>query len=192
MTPHTSFLSEAHLHELGLRNIGKNVKISCKTSIYGAENIHIGDNVRIDDFCILSGGAGIHIGNFIHISAYSALFGGAGIQIDDFVNISSRSVLYSESDDGTGVSLVGPFIPMDLKPRYRSAPIRLERHAVVATNSTILPGVVLEEGAVLTAHSVAIKVCKMWAYYGGVPAVRIRERKRDLLELEKQFFGRLL
>ena len=38
------------LQELGFSNVGENVKISKKASIYGASRISIGDNVRIDDF----------------------------------------------------------------------------------------------------------------------------------------------
>lgn len=67
-----SFFSKEELQLLNIK-VGKNVKISRKSSIYGY-NIEIGDNVRIDDFCILSGK--IRLGNYIHIAAYSALYGG--------------------------------------------------------------------------------------------------------------------
>ena len=50
-----SFYKKEDLYKLGLKDLGKNVFISKKCSIYTPENISIGDNVRIDDFCILSG-----------------------------------------------------------------------------------------------------------------------------------------
>ena len=71
-----SFYSNEELKQLGLKSFGKNVLISKKCSIYGADKISIGNNVRIDDFCILSGK--IVIGNYVHISAYSALYAGGG------------------------------------------------------------------------------------------------------------------
>ena len=69
-----SFLSEAELSDLGLKQVGQNVSISKLASFYGTENIAIGNNVRIDDFCILSGR--IKIGNYIHVAAGCYLYGG--------------------------------------------------------------------------------------------------------------------
>lgn len=63
----SNFYTEQELSELGLKSFGKNVLISRKCSIYGADNVTIGSHVRIDDFCVLSGH--ITIGNYIHISA---------------------------------------------------------------------------------------------------------------------------
>jgi galactoside O-acetyltransferase len=66
-----SFLTEEELAALGLASCGEDVKISRKTSIYGAERIAIGDHVRIDDFCVISAGAGgISIGSHVHIAVY--------------------------------------------------------------------------------------------------------------------------
>ena len=70
-----SYYSEEELNNIGFKSIGTNVKLSKKSSIYGANEISLGNNVRIDDFCILSGK--IRIGNYIHIAAYSALYGGS-------------------------------------------------------------------------------------------------------------------
>ena len=46
------------LEAIGFAQLGENVKISKKASIYGAANISIGNHVRIDDFCIISAGEG--------------------------------------------------------------------------------------------------------------------------------------
>jgi carbonic anhydrase/acetyltransferase-like protein (isoleucine patch superfamily) len=99
-----SFLSEAEVSDLGLKQVGQNVSISRLASFYGTENIAIGNNVRIDDFCILSGR--ITIGNYIHVAAGCYLYGGEqGIELNDFVNLSSRIVIYSKSDDYSGTTL---------------------------------------------------------------------------------------
>ena len=45
-----AFLSQAHLHAMGFRSLGQNVRISDKASIYDPEIISIGDHSRIDDF----------------------------------------------------------------------------------------------------------------------------------------------
>jgi galactoside O-acetyltransferase len=59
---------------MGFKKIGKNVKISSKASIYGADKISIGSNVRIDDFCIIStSDEGVEIGNNVHIACYASI-----------------------------------------------------------------------------------------------------------------------
>ena len=50
-----TFYSKEELENIGFAEIGHNVLVSKKASIYKPELIEIGNNVRIDDFCILSG-----------------------------------------------------------------------------------------------------------------------------------------
>ena len=181
-----SFYTEAELKQIGFKSFGKNVLISKKVSIYKPEVIFLGNNIRIDDFCILSGGKGIEFGDFIHVGCYSALFGGSGITIEDFSNISGRVSIYSESDDFSGASMTNPLIPLVYKPLYCRGEVILKRHALVGTNSTILPGVTLGEGAAVGAHSLVKDNCDPWTIYFGNP-VRKRERSRQVLELEQDF-----
>lgn len=179
-----SFYSIEELKMLGLKKYGKNVFISRKCSLYSPEKIEIGDNVRIDDFCILSGK--IEIGSHIHISPYTALYGGGGIKIGDFVTISSRCALYSVSDDYSGEALTNPMINSKYR-KVEEKEIILEKHCIIGTNSTILPGVVMKEGTSLGAHSLLKKDTEEWSVYIGVPAKKLRRRSRNLLQLEKEF-----
>lgn len=180
-----SFYSVDELNNLGFSKIGKDVKISKKASIYGAENITIGNHVRIDDFCILSGK--IQIGSNVHISAYAGIFAGdTGVYIDDFVAISSRSVIYAVSDDYTGEAMTNPTIPDEFR-KVTGSKVILEKHVIVGTGSTILPGVVLQEGGSFGAMSLINKSTLPWKMYVGTPARCIGERKKDLLALEKKF-----
>ncbi len=52
---------------------------------------------------------------------------------------------------------------------------------------TIMPGVELGEGAVVGAHSLAMKSCLPWSIYFGVPAERLKARSQKLLESTEQF-----
>lgn len=181
----SSFYTQNELKELGFKQIGKDVLLSKKASIYGEKGISIGDNSRIDDFCILSGN--INIGSYVHIAAYTALYGGEiGIEIKDFVGISSRTALYTASDDYSGLALTNPTVPEKYK-NIKEEKIILKKHCIVGTNSTILPGVILNEGASIGAHSLINKDCEEWKVYVGVPAKVIKDRKKDLLEYEKEF-----
>lgn len=182
-----SFYTIEELNNIGFENLGENVLISKKASIYGAGNISIGNNVRIDDFCILSGK--IIIGNYVHIAAYSALFAGdEGIIFGDFTGISSRSVIYAASDDYSGEFLTNP----TLSDEYRnviSKRVVLEKHALIGTNCTVLPGVTIKEGTSIGACSLITKNCDEWGIYVGIPAKRIKERSKKILDLEKQFLN---
>lgn len=181
----TSFYTESELKEIGLKSYGYNVMISRKASIYGASKISLGNNVRIDDFCILSGN--ITFGNNIHIAAFSALFAGdAGISIHDFANISSRVCIYAVSDDYSGISMTNPTIP-DKYRRINSKPVLIGTHVIIGSGCTILPGVELKEGTALGAMSLCMKSTEPWNIYAGIPVRLIKERKRNIIELEKEF-----
>lgn len=179
----TSFYTRTELAQFGLAAFGEDVLISRKTSIYRPEAISLGHHVRIDDFCILSGGEGITLGNFVHIGCFCALYGGAGIVMGDYTGLSARVAVYSESDDFSGASVVGPWFPMAMKPGYIRSRVEIGRYVQVGTASSIMPGVVIGEGAAIGAHALVRSACESWTIYGGVPAKRLKARKRDLERL---------
>ena len=179
-----SFYSNEELKELGLRFYGKNVLISKKSSIYGAEEISIGNNVRIDDFCILSGK--IDINNYIHIAAYTALYGGdKGIYIDDFANISSKVSIYSISDDYSGETITNPMVP-DKYRRVINGKVIIQRHVIIGCGSVILPGVTLKEGSAFGAISLVNKDSNEWSINAGIPFKELRKRSRKALQIEQE------
>lgn len=172
---------------MNFKSFGKGSKISDWARVYKPEMIEIGDNVRIDDFCMLSGGSGIKLGNHIHIACGSYLFGGGGIVFEDFVQISTHISFFSQSDDFTGQSLVGPQIPMRYKPFLRSGQITLKRHVLLGKGCTVLPNVTIAEGCSVGAHSLIAENTQPWGIYAGTPAKRIGERVKDMLFLEIPF-----
>ncbi len=181
------FLGKEQLEKIGFKEIGENVLISDKASIYGASEISIGSNVRIDDFCILSGK--INIGNYIHIAAYSALYGGSeGIWLYDFANISSRVTIYALSDDYSGESMTNPMIPEKYKKVVRERVV-IGKHVIIGSTSVVLPGAVLNEGASFGAFSLIKGNVPCWSVNAGIPCKKIKERKKDVLQLEEQFIN---
>ena len=180
-----SFFSAEELRVLGLRAYGCNVKISRKCSIYQASSIVLGDNVRVDDFCILSGR--IKIGNYVHVAAYSALYAGdIGIEIGDFSNISSRVAIYAISDDYSGNSMTNPMISERYKDLQKEK-VSIDRHVIIGTGCTILPGVKIAEGSAVGSMSLVKKSTEPWTINAGIPAEKKKMRSRKLLEMEKEF-----
>lgn len=180
-----AYLSENQLQNIGFKSLGKNVKISEKASIYNAELIEIGDYTRIDDFCVLSGN--IKLGNFIHIAPLCLLAGGEkGIIMNDFSGLAYHVQLFTQSDDYTGLALTNPTVPKKYKLEKKKQ-INLGRHVIVGAGSIIFPGVNVSEGCSVGAMSLLNKSTEPWGIYVGNPARRVKDRKKDMLELEKKF-----
>jgi galactoside O-acetyltransferase len=176
-----SFYTTAELSSLGLKSHGENVRISRKASIYRPERIEIGSNVRIDDFCILSGR--IRLGDYIHISAQALLFGGeSGIVMEDFSGLSSRCAIYAESDDYSGDHLSHAACPEQYRAPY-CGEVVMKRHVIVGSGSTLLPGVLIGEGAAIGAMSLVIRDVSPWTICAGIPCRVIKERSRKAIAL---------
>jgi galactoside O-acetyltransferase len=180
-------LTGEQLKRMGFLSLGVDLKISDRASFYGAPRISLGDHTRIDDFCVISSGlGGISIGRHVHIAVYSSLIGAGRIEIGDFSNISSRVSLYSSSDDYSGSSMTNPTVPDEFKKVHNEA-VTLGRHVIVGCGSVILPGARLEDGVAIGAMSLVRSNCAAWGIYAGIPTKRMRERSRELLELERHF-----
>lgn len=172
---------------MGFARIGTDVRISKKASIYNPGRISIGSHVRIDDFCVLSAGdGGIEIGDYVHVAVFCLLIGAGKITVREFSNFSSRVSIYSSNDDYSGQHLTNPMVPGQFTGVTRKDVI-IDRHAIIGSGSVVLPGVHLEEGTAVGALSLVKQTCKTFGIYAGVPARRIGERKRDLLDLERLF-----
>lgn len=181
----TSYYSKNELIDLGFAELGEEVLISRKASIYGTSNIHIGNHVRIDDFTVLSGN--IHIGNYVHIAVFTALFGGnAGIFIQDFANLSSRIAVYALSDDYSGEFMTNPMVP-DIYKNTLEGRVSIGKNVIIATGCTILQGVSLGEGCAIGAMSLVKEDVQPWTVMAGIPAKYLKPRSRKLLKQEELF-----
>lgn len=167
------------------KSLGKGCNISDWARFYNACKISIGDNVRIDDFCVISGN--VEIGNHVHIACGVYLFGKAGIKIEDFAQLSVRTCILSQTDDFSGMYLPAPVFPDKYRGPLKSGLVTLSKHVTIGANSTIMPGVFIGEGVAIGAYSFVKKDCIPWSTYMGIPAKRVGERKKGMLELEKQF-----
>lgn len=180
-----AYLNRCQLSEMGFRLLGKNVKISDKASIYDPDKIEIGDDARIDDFCVVSGN--VQVGRCVHIAPFCLVAGGEeGIVFGDFSGLAYGVKIFSQSDDYTGRSLTNPTVPDDYKREIKKR-VYIGRHVIIGTDSLVFPGVTVAEGCSVGAMSLVNRNTDPWGIYVGNPAKRVKERKRDLLELEQKF-----
>lgn len=172
---------------MGFGSVGNTVSLSDKASFYNCARISLGENVRIDDFCVLSAGdGGISIGKNVHLAVYSSLIGRGKITLADFCNISSRVSIYSSSDDYSGATMTNPTVPAEFTG-VTHADVTLEKHVIVGSGSILLPGVTLGQGVAIGALSLVQRDCEAFGVYAGCPARFIKERSRNLLDLETAF-----
>lgn len=180
-----AYLTEKELLDLNFKYLGDNVKISDKASIYNTDQIEIGDNSRVDDFCVISGK--IKIGKFVHLAPFCLLAGGdEGIEMCDFSGLAYQVQVFSQSDDYSGRTLTNPTVSQKYKKETKKA-IVIGRHVIIGAGSMVFPGANIAEGCSVGAMTLVNKSTEPWGVYVGNPARRVKERKQDLLELEKKF-----
>lgn len=180
-----AYLTEAALREMGFAELGKNVLISDRASIYGASEMRIGDNSRIDDFCVVSGR--VEIGRNVHVAPFCLVAGGTpGITLEDFSGLAYRVSVFAQSDDYSGETMTNPTVPARFKNEIR-AKVRIGRHCIIGTGSIISPGVELAEGTSVGAASLVMKSSAPWTILAGAPARVLKDRRRDLLALETEY-----
>ncbi|HBK23063.1 MAG TPA: acyltransferase [Planktothrix sp. UBA10369] len=182
-----SFYTEEELKQFGFKYLGKDVKIKRNVGIFFTENVSIGDHVRIDDFTIIvAGQPGMTIGSYVHIASHCYLAASHGIVMEDFSGISPGVKIFSGSDDYSGERLTNPTLPK----KYiggKGGTVLLKRHVIIGAGTTILPGCVLGEGTSVGAMSLVTKSLDPWGVYFGIPVRRLKDRKKKLLDLEREF-----
>ena len=174
--------SDSTLQAAGFRRLGRNVKIHARASVYGTEKIALGDDVRIDDFAIIIATGPVEIGAHVSIPNFCFLGARNGITLENYVTLAPGVKIFTASDDYHGDKMTGPTLPADLTGGG-AGPVILKRHTIVGAGSVILPGCTLEEGCAVGALSLVSDDLDAWGVYAGIPARRIKERRRELLKL---------
>lgn len=183
-----AYLSEDALRAMGFAELGKNVKISDKAAIYGVGQMRIGDNCRIDDFCVVSGN--VTMCRNVYIGPFCLIAGGTpGLIFEAFTTLAYRVQVFTQSDDYSGETMTNSTVPKEYKKEL-FASVRLGRHCIVGAGATIMPGADLAEGTSVGAAALILKPTEPWSIYVGNPARKLRDRKRDLLELERAYLTR--
>ena len=65
--------------------------------------------------------------------------------------------------------------------------VKIEKHVIIGTNSTILPSVELSEGCAIGAHSLVKSCCPAYKIFAGIPVKEVGRRSEKLKDLEVNF-----
>ena len=166
-----------------LKYCGNNVIIGKTVRIRKPQEVIIGDNVIIDDFTYIP--CPVEIGSYTHIGASCSMIGGSGfIKIGSFVNIAPSCQIVTGSEDYKGGGLAGPAIPIEYAGNIIIEPVIIGDFALLACNTTVLPGAKIPEGMSTGAFTLVRKQeYKSWSLYVGIPAKYHCER--DGSEMKK-------
>jgi acetyltransferase-like isoleucine patch superfamily enzyme len=137
-------------------------------SAYRMSGVKLANNASIKMGAWIEG-FNITIGRNTTIGRNALLDGRDQLVIGNNVSISPDVQLITGSHDMNSSG----FIPS-------SAPIIISDYVWICSRSMVLPGVTIGEGAVVAAGAVVTKDVDAFTVVGGVPAVRLGERSRDV------------
>ena len=170
-----------------LRYCGNNVVIGKTVRIRYPELVSIGDNVIIDDFTYIS--TALFVESNVHIASGCKLIGGksASITIGELSTLAPNVILAAGSDDYIA-GIASPLVSVEYKGNIQIGVIRLGCHCIIGANSTVLPNVVINDGAAVGAQSLVKSDVPAWELFAGVPARYLKKRNREeIIRLEKEW-----
>jgi acetyltransferase-like isoleucine patch superfamily enzyme len=144
--------------------LGRDVKIYAFVNLYGCE---IGDESKIGTFVEIQ--KGVRIGSHVKVSSHTFICEGVTIEDDVFVGHGVMFIndKYPRSTTDTG--------KLQTEADWVCTPTLIKRGASIGSNSTILCGVTIGEGAIVGAGTVVTKDVPAWTITAGVPARVMRK-----------------
>jgi acetyltransferase-like isoleucine patch superfamily enzyme len=133
---------------------------------YRLDGIKIGKGSSIHMFAQFYQPKNISIGQDTVIGIRSFLDGRAKLSIGNHVDIASEVMIYNSQHDIDSLD----FAPIEKE-------VVIEDYVFVGPRAIILPGVKVGRGAVIAAGAVVSENVPAMSVVGGVPAVKIRDRK---------------
>jgi len=131
---------------------------------------------------------GATIGNDCHIYPAARIWAPWNLVCEDVVGVADEAIIYnparvelrSHSTVSQQAYLCGATHDYD-DPSFPlvAAPIEIGAYAWICARATVQPGIRIGEGAVLGLGAVATRDLEPWSVNVGIPARKIRQRKRN-------------
>lgn len=148
------------LYKRRLKSCGNLVNFASGIKLLSAKNISIGNNVKIGNQCLFMGHGGITVGNNVSFGPQVVIW-------------TSNHNYYSPEE-----------LPYDSTMFLK--PVTIKDNAWIGTRSCIIPGVTIEEGAVVAMGAVVTKDVPKGAVVAGNPARIIKYRDLEKYEQLKK------
>jgi len=138
--------------------------------VFTIAGVKIGKGSTIHMGCGFFEPKNVRIGKDTIIGDNVFLDGRAPLVIGNHVDIASQVLIYNSEHDVN-----------DPEFKARNEPVEIKDYVFIGPRAIILPGVTVGKGAVVAAGAVVTKDVKDFEIVGGVPAVKIGERKNKKL-----------
>lgn len=112
----------------------------------------------------------ISIGDNSGIGRDSFILAPEVVEIGENVMIGPQLIVYTANH---GIARSAPMIDQPMV----NAPVKIGNDVWIGVRATILPGVIIGDGAVISAGAVVTKNVEPYTIVGGIPAKKIRERE---------------
>ncbi|MGX2949002.1 acyltransferase [Frederiksenia canicola] len=166
-------------------------KIYDSAKIINKNNLSIGNYSQIDDFVFFNCGQKSILGAFVHISSFTSIVGGGEFYMDHFSGLSAGCRIITGSDDFMGGGLTNPTVPSEFT-KVKKSFVSIGKHVIIGTNTIVLPGVTIGEGAAVAAGTIVRKNLQPWTIYAGIDCKPLKKRSsRKILELEDRLLSEL-
>ena len=160
---------------------GDDVFIDKNVNIREPQQCCLGSHIAIDFSFHCTTKMMLH--DYVHIGPHVSIVGGKKeiLSMGNFTTLSAGVRIICASDAFLGEGLVCPMIPDEYRDRIIRGGVILGSFVSVATNAVVFPGVNLATGSVIAANSFIKEDTEPWGIYGGTPAKKIGERKKDIM-----------
>jgi acetyltransferase-like isoleucine patch superfamily enzyme len=134
---------------------------------------------KVDGFCFIYPGArlvhtyGLSVGKLFNINTGAHIDARGGITIGNYVAIGPNAVIVSSNH-----TWANPDIPFLLQGHVKG-PVTIGHEVWIGANTTILPNVQIADGTIVAAGAVVTKNTEPNTIVGGIPAVKIGEKKSN-------------
>lgn len=180
------YLNEDDLRKLGIKRVGSNVLVSEHATIVGLSNVTLGSNIRIDSHVVILSRRGtLTVGDNVHIEPASSIVAHHGVSIGNYCTLSHGVRLFTASADYSGESFHNVF-PDGRFQNPRVGAIDIRDHVIIGSNSVVMPGLTLGEGAAIGALSFVRTSLEKWGIYAGNPLRRLGDRSTQIREIARQ------
>lgn len=144
-----------------------------KTFLYRVQGCKIGENTRICSSARIFGSGKVEIGDNVWIGPEVMIVSSSRVIIEDNVDIGPRVYI------GTGTHKIG-----DINGRMAGSGVNkdvtIKQGAWLAANSTIMPGVTVNEMTIVNSGAVVAKSFDPYDLLGGVPASVIKNLNKNV------------
>jgi dTDP-4-amino-4,6-dideoxy-D-glucose acyltransferase len=161
-----------------LKKCGEGVKIYPLAKLAFPHVIELGQYCKIRDFVFIFAGQGVSIGEYSDMQPHSVIWGGGATIIGDRVSVGPGTVLLSAVySHAKGLKMVDGLPDGSTTALYGK--LTIGNDVYIGANCSLMPNIIIGEGAVVGAGSFVNKDVEPWTIVVGSPARKIGVRERE-------------